>query len=212
MLKFLRLSLVVAFLGLTFFFLGGSALSQEDTATIEAYEDIPETAFAPDSPFYFLRDWQEGVERFFARSDEARANLELKHAQRRVAEIKRLTRLGETDLLEQARERWQEHMQRAEERAEQVQERQEEIRQKVLEATDKHRLVLEKVLESAPEQAQEGLQRAIDNSTILRQRLLEKFPTGTRGVLEGRLKQRLENSIDQFQLPRDRFLELLQNH
>ena len=80
---------------LVFIFLAGNIFAHE--GEVDPYEDIEEAAFAPDSPFYFLKGWQEAIEGVIAnfQGDEARANLELRFAERRVAEMKRLARLGE---------------------------------------------------------------------------------------------------------------------
>jgi len=204
----MRKILLIPLFALALFLFGGLVVAQEDS-TSAAYEDIGETLLAPDSPFYFLRNWQERIERLFARSDEARADLELRHAQRRVGEMRRLARLGRDNLLERVRERWQAHLERAQERAERVGERREEVRQRVLEATDRHRTVLERVREEAPERAREALDRAIENSRVQRERLLERFSPDQRRELEKRLRERVEDSIDRFELPRERLQDLL---
>lgn len=190
-------------------FLAGGTFAQADE---EPYEDIPEATFAQDSPFYFLRNWQEGIERFVSnfQSDEAKTNLELRFAKRRIAEMRRLARLGQDDLLAKAEERWQSHLARAQERAEKLTERRDEIREKILEQMDQHRTVLEKVLEQVPEQAQDAINQAIENYTTNREELLNRFPSPDRSEVETHLKQRLENTIDRFQLRRDRFQEILE--
>ncbi len=183
------------------------------SATAESYEDIEEATLAHNSPFYFLRTWQESIERFIAnfQGDEAIANLEIKHAQRRVAEMKRLARLGRDELLAEAADRWQNHLQRAQERAEQVQERREEIHQKILESMDRHRSTLERVRDQVPDQAKDAIDRAIDNYQTRRESLLEKFSTDRRDDVETHLRQRLNTTVDELQLNRDRFQEILEN-
>ncbi len=202
--KLVRAFFVSALLGISLLFLSQVVLAQD------TYEDIPEATLAQDSPFYFLRGWQEAIERLFARSEEARTKLELRFAERRIAEMRRLARLGQDDLLAKAEERWQSHLARAQERAEKLTERRDEIREKILEQMDQHRTVLEKVLEQVPEQAQDAINRAIENYTTNREELLNRFPSPNRSEIETRLKQRLENTIDRFQLRRDRFQEILE--
>ena len=194
---------------LVFAFLAGNIFAQE-----EPYEDIEEAALAPDSPFYFLKDWQEAIEGVIAnfQGDEARANLELRFAERRVAEMKRLARLGEDgELMENLREQWQEHLTRAQERAEKVSERREEIQTTILEQMDRHRTVMERVLEQVPDEAQDAINRAIDNYETNRQKLLESFPTERLEEVKSKLKDRLESTIERFQLRRERFRNLLEN-
>lgn len=179
----------------------------------DAYEDIPEATFAQDSPFYFLRSWQEGVERFIAnfQSDEAKTNLELRFAQRRLAEMRRLARLGKGgERMEKIRERWQEHLERAQEKADRMRERREEMRERILEQMDRHRTVLERVLEQVPEQAQGAINRAIENHTTNRERLLKNFSAEQRSQIEERLRERLDQTLDRFQMRRDRFRKILE--
>ncbi|GMR19090.1 MAG: hypothetical protein BMS9Abin34_216 [Patescibacteria group bacterium] len=212
MFKILRLGLIVGFLAIALSLVGSSVIAQEDTTNTntEVYEDISEPFLKPDSPFYFLRHWQEGAEKFLVRSEEAKANLEVKFAQRRVGEMRYLARTGRKELLEKTRARWEEHLQRAQERAERVKERRDEVRERILEATDRHRMVLEKASERAPEEAKEGLRRAIENSGKVREKILERLPSELREKTKDRLKQRLEKSIDRFQLRRDRFKGILE--
>ena len=199
--------LAFIFMAISLLFLTRAAIAQE------AYEDIPEATFAQDSPFYFLRGWQEGVESFIAnfQSEEARTELELRFAQRRIAEMERLARLGKNDLLAKAEERWQSHLAKAQELSEKLTEKQDEVRERILEQMDRHRTVLEKVLAQVPEQAQDAINRAIENYTIRREEMLTKFES-RRTEIEARLKQRLEKTIERSQLDRDRFLEILKNH
>ena len=194
---------------LVFAFLASNVFAQD-----EPYEDIEEAALAPDSPFYFLRGWQESVEGFIAnfQGDEARANLELRFAERRVAEMKRLARLGEDgDVMERLRQRWEQHLERAQERAEKVSERREEIQTTILEQMDRHRTVMERVLEQVPDEAKDAINRAIENYETNRQKLLESFPTERLEEVKNKLKDRLESTIERFQLRRERFRNLLEN-
>jgi flagellar biosynthesis GTPase FlhF len=205
--KFARTILVSAFLGFLLLSIGKVAMAQD------AYEDIPEAALASDSPFYFLRGWQETIETFVAnfQSDEAKINLELRFAERRAGEIEHVTRVGRNDLIEKLRTRWEENLQKAQERAETLQENREELLQRVLEATDRHRAVLERVLEQVPEQAQEAIQRAIDNSATLRTKILENFSGSKLEEVKSRLEERLNNTIEKLQLKRNRLNDLLNN-
>ncbi len=199
---------------ITFFLIGGAVFAQEDAVladppTIEEFEDIQEPLLSPDSPFYFLRQWQEGVERFLTRSEEAHANLELKHAQRRVGEMKHLARVNKKELLERTQERWQNHIQKAQERAERVSEQREVVRERVLEATSKHLAVLEKVYEQAPEEAKEGLQRAIDNAKQHQQTILERFSQDEIETLRENLKTKFDRFSEKYNLSGERFKDIL---
>jgi len=194
---------------LVFAFSAGNVFAQD-----EPYEDIEEAALAPDSPFYFLRGWQEAIEGFIAnfQGDEARANLELRFAERRVAEMRRLARLGEDgDVMERLRQRWEQHLERAQEWAEKTTERREEIQTTILEQMDRHRLLMDGILEQVPDEAKDAINRAIENYETNRQRLLERFSSDRLEEVKSKLKKRLESTIERFQLRRERFLDLLDN-
>jgi len=100
---------------------------------------------------------------------------------------------------------------RAQERAEKVSERREEIQTTILEQMDRHRTVMERVLEQVPDEAQDAINRAIDNYETNRQKLLESFPTERLEEVKSKLKDRLESTIERFQLRRERFRNLLEN-
>jgi len=196
---------------LVFTFLAGNIFAHE--GEVDPYEDVEEATFAPDSPFYFLRTWQEAVEGFIAnfQGDEARADLELRFAERRIAEMRRLARLGEDgDLMERLRQRWEQHLERAQERAERATERREEIQTTILEQMDRHRLLLDGILEQVPDEAKDAINRAIENYETNRQKLLERLSSDRLEEVERELKERLEKTIERFQLRRERFRNLLE--
>lgn len=180
-------------------------------AGLEEIEDIPEPFLSPNSPFYFLREWQEWVEGFLANSSEKKVALALKQADRRVGEIKHLVRINRTDLLDRTQARWEAKIQKAQEWAEKVTANQVEVKENVLEATSKHLAVLEKVYENAPEQAQKGLQRAIDNAQRHQERMLEHFEAKEQEQLEEKVRIRLERFQQKHNLRRERFESLFPN-
>jgi hypothetical protein len=183
-------------------------LDSTTTELIEEIEDIPEPFISPNSPFYFLRNWQEWIEGIFANSSEKKVTLSLKQADRRIGEIKHLARIGRTDLLDRTQARWEEKIQKAEEWAEKIITNQAEVKENVLEATSKHLAVLEKVYENAPEQAQEGLQRAINNAQRHQERMLEHFEAKEQKRIEKKVRNRLERFQQKHGLQRGRFEKL----
>lgn len=197
---------------LVFGFLAVEAGAHEGEA--EPYEDIEAATLAPDSPFYFLRGWQEGIERFVAnfRGDEAVADLEIRLAERRISEMRRLANLGiNGDRMERLRERWEQHLERAEERAERATENREAIRERILEQMDRHRAVFERVREQAPEEARDALDRAIENYETRRGDLLDRFSEDQIEEIREELRERLESTVDRFELRRERFRNSLEN-
>lgn len=197
---------------LVFTFLAGNIFAHE--GEVDPYEDVEEAALAPDSPFYFLRSWQEAVERFVAnfQSDEAQVNLELTFAQRRIAEMKRLARLGEDgELMERLSTRWQENIDQARERVEQLGERKEEVEELILEQIDRQRTVMERMLDQVPHEAKDAINRAIENYQTHRERLLDNFTGDRLERIKDNLRDRLDSTIERFELRRERFRDQLEN-
>ena len=174
-------------------------------------DDIPAATLAPDSPFYFIQNWREAIESFITsfRSREDQANLELEFARRRVAEMRRLANLeGQEERFDALQERWQVHIDRMQELAEQISENREDVKERFLEQMDRHRAVMERVRAQVPEEAQDAIDRAIENYETNRARLLDNFEDTRREDLEERLKERLENMVERFELRRERFRQL----
>ncbi|OGC54562.1 hypothetical protein A2797_01570 [candidate division WWE3 bacterium RIFCSPHIGHO2_01_FULL_48_15] len=210
MLKFLKVVFAVFAASITFFAFQTTTQAKSD----EAYDDIEEAALAPDSPFYFLRNWQETVETFITnfQDEEAKANLEMEFAQRRLSEMKRLARLGaDGEIIERLQTRWQEHINRMRELAEKITTRREEAKTRFLEQIDRHRAVMEKVREQVPDEAKDSIDRAIKNYETARQKLLENFSGSKLDEIKSRLKERLDGTVERFRLNRERFKNLLEN-
>ena len=129
--------------------------------------DLPQPGMLPDSPFYFMKSFFEGIGTFFAFNDLAKAERFLNLAETRLAEAKALAEKGKSQLAERSVERYQEQINRALSRAEQARTKGldiDEVMAKVSEATLRHQAVLADVYQKVPEQAQPAIQRAMEAS------------------------------------------------
>lgn len=135
-------------------------------AVAENAEPVLEKPFLlPDSPFYFLVKWSEGLGTLLAFGDEARAERYLKLADRRIAEVIALSEKGETKMAEQAMNRYQGMLEYSLQRAESARERGEYldgVLTRITERTLYHIEVLLGVYEQVPEEAREGIERAME--------------------------------------------------
>lgn len=126
--------------------------------------DLPEPGMLPDSPFYFLKSWSEGIGTFFTFGDVAKAERFLNLSEKRLAEANALVAKGEPEIAEKAIGRYQEQLNRALAKAEEAKANgldTDEVLAKVSEATLKHQAVLADVYEQVPEQAKPAIERAM---------------------------------------------------
>lgn len=98
-------------------FLGVAVLAQE-TTDVDITTDITaqdletsEPNLLPDSPFYFLKNWQRAIRLFFAFKAENQARLRLEFANERIMEVKRMAELNkDPEMMERALEKFQKEL------------------------------------------------------------------------------------------------------
>lgn len=149
--KFLILPLLTVFL-----FVG---VAQAQTS------DLPKPGMLPDSSFYFLKSWKEGVGTFFTFGDLKKAERFLNLSEKRLAEAEALADKNKLEMAERAVERYQEQLNLALSKAKEAKTKgldADEVLAKVSEATLKHQAVLAEVYEKVPEQAKSAIQRAME--------------------------------------------------
>lgn len=141
-----------------FLFAGGTAFAQT--------EDLPDPGMLPDHPLYFMKRGIESVGTFFCFGNEAKANRYLELSEKRLSEIKALTGKEEnSELTKKVLERYKEQMNKALEKAEKAKEKgrdMDEMLGRFSEASSKHQKTLAEVYEKVPEEAREGIQRAME--------------------------------------------------
>lgn len=127
--------------------------------------DLPKPGMLPDSSFYFLKSWKEGIGTFFAFGDLKKAERFLNLSEVRLAEAEALTDKGKSEMTQRATERYQKQLNFALAKAEEAKAKgldADEVLAKVSEATLKHQTVLAEVYEKVPEQAKSAIERAME--------------------------------------------------
>ena len=130
---------------------------------------LPGAGILPDSSFYFLKEWKEGIQLFFAFGAENKAKQYLHLADVRVAEYLKMQEKGKIEIANRTLEKYELQLGRALELYESAKNKKEVgnlMNEKIL----NHQIILEGVLAAAPEQAKAGLLRAIEASA----KVLEK--------------------------------------
>ena len=135
------------------------------TGTAQAQvSELPEPGLLPDSPFYFLKSWTEGIGTLFTFGDVAKTERFINLSEKRLAEAQALVEKGKPEIAERAIIRYQEHLNLALAKAEKAKTKgldTDEVLAKVAEATLKHQVVLADVYERVPEQAKSAIEQAM---------------------------------------------------
>lgn len=150
------------------------AQEEEDVAIGE----VTDPGTLPDSPFYFMKTWGRAVSSFFAFNNQEKAELALRFANEDALAINALCENGQCELAERHCERFQEQFQRAIRWMEKAQEEGRDIEELVEKLKDnqlRQQQVLAGLLETVPEQAQEGFLNAMVNSSFSLQNAVGKI-------------------------------------
>lgn len=162
-----KLSLfIVSLLLLTF--LGTAVLAQE--------ADLPDPGTTPDSAFYFLKTWKEGIQTFFTPGAENKAKQFLHLSEVRLAEYNKMIEKGKTEIAQRTLDKYEKQLGRALEKAEKAKEKGKDVEELVTlvkEKTAKQQEALSRVLEKAPEQAKKGIEKAVEASKKGHQKAIE---------------------------------------
>lgn len=156
---------VLLFVGLVFTVIPAYAQDRE----VVSIGEVSDPGILPDSPFYFLKGWGRVVRMFFTFDSAKKAELELRFANEDALVIEKLCEKGECELAEKFCEKFQERFQRVIQRTEQAKQKGKDIEVLIEKLKENHlrqQQVLARVLEKAPEQAKEGILKAIENSSI----------------------------------------------
>ena len=147
---------------------GGAVFAQET--------ELPKAGLTPDSPFYFLERIAEAVGTFFTFGDIKKAERYTALAAERLSEAKAVMEKTSLDkapdkklkLVEKTLERYENQLVKAlirTKKAETKGKNTEEVTKTITEATQKHLIVLEEVLEKVPEEAKPAIRHAMTVST-----------------------------------------------
>jgi len=131
--------------------------------------EVSDPGLLPDSPFYFLKGLGRATGMFFTFDPVKKAELELRFANEDALAVEKLCDKGECELAEKHCEKFQERFQRVIQRMEKAKQKGKDIEtltEKLKENHLRQQQVLASVLEKAPEQAREGILKAIENSGV----------------------------------------------
>jgi flagellar biosynthesis GTPase FlhF len=188
---------IIIFSLLTFFLVSG----------VTAQETEVNPGLTPDSPFYFLDTLQEKISLFFSFSTEAKARKALKFAEEKLAEVKAMAQENKEGALEKANQHYQNWLEKANQKAQEAKNKAkdvksvEELINLITEKTLKHQEVLSEVLERVPDQAKEGIQKAIEVSRKGYEEAIKAVSGAKKQELmeeAKKIKEKVEKQIKQF--------------
>ena len=148
------ISLLIASVFLLSF--GAGVLAQET--------ELPDPGLTPDSPFYFLETIAEGIGTFFTFGNLKKAERYTTLATERLAEASAMEKKEKPRLVEKTLERYGNQLEKALFRVEKADTKGEdtkEIAKVITEATYKHLIVLNEVLEKVPEEAKPAIEQTM---------------------------------------------------
>ncbi len=152
--------------------------AQEQGEETVSIGEVSDPGILPDSPFYFMKGWGRAIRTFFAFNAQEKTRLALRFANEDVLAIKKLCDKGECQLAEEHCEKFQEQFQRAIQWTERAREEGKDVEALIEKLKENHlrqQQVLASVLEKAPEQASEGILKAIENSSFGLENAIERI-------------------------------------
>lgn len=147
-----------------------------------------DAGITPESIFYQIDVWLDEQKIFRTQTDPEKARLRLEIAEERVAELKLMIQKSKAKESERAKEEQEKQIRELEILEKKLTEEQ---KIKIQERLQKHILVLTRVKERAPEQAQKGLERAIENANKTFERIQELISIETRQSIED-IREKIE--------------------
>jgi hypothetical protein len=196
--------LIITILIIPFLFVG---LVQAQT------DDLPDPGMLPDNPFYFLKSWSESIGTFLTFGEEKKAERFLELSERRLSEARALAEKERGDMAERAMEKYEEQLNKAMQRAEQAGERGMDIDallERISERTLKHQEVLADVYERVPEEAREGIERAMENSMRGHEEALQAISETIREDARERMRTKREDVENKIEEIRGRGIDIPQ--
>jgi hypothetical protein len=139
-----------------------------------AQQDLPSPGMTPANPFYFMEQASESMALAVARapvigSPELESKVRANQASERLAEARKLADMNQTEEVERSMERYRREMNRSMALASRSED--ENLRKRLGNATSNQERVLEEVKQKVPEQAQKGIETAIENNRKGREKL-----------------------------------------
>ncbi|MFW6143605.1 MAG: DUF5667 domain-containing protein [Patescibacteria group bacterium] len=221
--------LLVVLLGSAFTLTQAKANAQETTTTQESEEiyQLLQPGVEPDSPFYFLKRLGEKINMAFTFNAEAKARKSVKYAEKRLAEAKAMADKGKPALAEKVMNDYGEMMSYAANNLAQAAQEGKDIEDSLTNLVEKstgiHQQVLTDVYEKVPEEAKEGIEKAMEKSSQgqteafealtgeKQEEILEKVKQNQRETDQAKpevidREEQEKNDLDKQQSPRQRSL------
>lgn len=148
---------------------GGAVTAQEEPED----EFTRGPGIAPDSAFYGLDIAFENARLSIATDAADRAELHLGLSEERGAEIRDVAERGKPEFVEDTQRRYSEHVNESLREADEASMDRQRLRERISNATSRHYFVLQRVREEAPEEAHQGLDRALNASLNGRERAVD---------------------------------------
>lgn len=146
-----------------FLVLGVTVFAQNITQNIT----LAQPGLLPDNPLHFFQSFYEQLQLFFAFNSQAKANVHLQLAEKRLAEMNLALQENKTDLVDTLSQDYDNEMNQTNteiDNAKGLGQNVTALAEHVAEATFKHQLVLQNVLAKVPDQAKSAIENAIDAS------------------------------------------------
>jgi len=189
--------------------------AQEATSSVDLGVENP--GILPTSPFYFLKEWKRGVNKFFTFNPVKKAELELDEINQRAAEIKKMEEIAPQNIeaINKASSNYQKNAERLKNRLESLKETSQnpnvdKLLDKLVDHSLKHQELfdgLEKKFEARQgisEEKRTELKERFEANRELINEVMSKIPEKFDDV--DRFKQRMENAVKN--LPEEIFREL----
>lgn len=157
-------------------------------STVAYAQEEANAGLTPDSKLYAFDRLGEKIRLLFKISSKAKADYLVQLADERASEIEASESADARITAENLRE---EHLAKVESLTEKLNDEQ---RADILEKIQKHRLVLERVLEKVPDQAKKGIERALANSDLLEMKVEDRITE--KNVIREDVRERLNSTHD----------------
>lgn len=175
--------ILISLLSLALLFGAMAVLAQTDVMeAVNLDEDvqsedlgISDPRLLPDSPFYFLKNWNRGIQDFFTFNPVKKAELKMKFANEKLMELKKIVlKTSDPEIIKKATENYQQEVEKIKGRVEKIKEKAkdnpkvESFLDKFLDQQTLHQKLLQRLENQVPAEAFEKIKTA-------RERHLERF-------------------------------------
>ncbi len=141
--------------------------------------DLPSPGLLPDNVFYFLKTWKEQIQLFFTFDAEKKAEQYLHLADVRLAEYQKMIEKGKEEIAQRVLAKYEKQLGHALSKAEELHNKGKDnqgLFQKIEDTTVKHISVLEKNMANVSENAEKGLEKALESSKkIAQEKAVQNF-------------------------------------